>query len=317
MPSYVKFLKDILIKKRKLEDFERVALTKECSALIQNKLPPKLKDPRSFSIPYIVGGFKFTKALCDLGASVSIMPLSIAKKLGLNEIQPTTVSLQLADRTIKYPIGIIKDVLVKVGHLYISVDFIVLEMEEDLEIPLILGQPFLATAGIIIDLEIVDYTDSDFAGCQDDMKSTSGYIFMLAEGAVSWKSVKQKFLTSSTMQAEFVTCYGAATQAIWLKNLISRLCVVDSISRPLKIYNDNRSVVLFTKNNKSTSGSKHLEIKYLKVRDFVKNADIVVEHIDIDTDNMLVDPLTKGLRPTVFSRHVESMGILGSLDVLD
>ncbi|WRX11178.1 Aspartic peptidase [Theobroma cacao] len=152
MPSYVKFLKDILTKKRKLEDFEIVALTEECCALIQNKLPPKLKDLGSFSIPYIVGGFKFTKALCDLGAGVSIMPLSIAKKLGRNEMQPTTVSLQLAYRTIKYPIGIIKDVLVKVGHLYIPVDFIVLEMEEDLEIPLIFGRPFLATAGIIIDV---------------------------------------------------------------------------------------------------------------------------------------------------------------------
>ncbi|XP_017974466.1 PREDICTED: uncharacterized protein LOC108661548 [Theobroma cacao] len=145
MPSYVKFLKDILTKKRKLEDFETVALTEECSSIIQNKLPPKLKDPGSFSIPCTIGRFKFTKALCDLGADVSIMPLSIAKKIGLNEIQPTTVSLQLADRTIRYPVGIIEDVLVKVGHLYIPVDFIVLEMEEDQEIPLILGQPFLAT----------------------------------------------------------------------------------------------------------------------------------------------------------------------------
>ncbi|WRX27887.1 Retrotransposon gag domain - like 10 [Theobroma cacao] len=92
MPRYVKFLKDILTKKRKLEDFKTVAFTDEC---------------------------------------VSIMPLSIAEKIRLNEIQPTTVSLQLAYRTIRYPVGIIEDVLVKVGHLYISVDFIVLEMEED------------------------------------------------------------------------------------------------------------------------------------------------------------------------------------------
>ncbi|XP_017982306.1 PREDICTED: uncharacterized protein LOC108663232 [Theobroma cacao] len=152
MPSYVKFLKDILTKKRKLEDFEIVALTEECSAIIQNKLPSKLKDPGSFSIPCTIGRFKFTKALCDLGASVSIMPLSITEKLGLNEIQPTAVSLQLADRTINYLVGIIDDVLVKVGHLYIPVDFIMLEMEEDLEIPLILGRPFLAIVGAIIDV---------------------------------------------------------------------------------------------------------------------------------------------------------------------
>ncbi|XP_017981021.1 PREDICTED: uncharacterized protein LOC108663040 [Theobroma cacao] len=152
MPSYVKFLKDILTKKRKLEDFEIVALTEECSAIIQNKLPPKLKDLGSFSIPCTINRFKFTKALWDLGAGVSIMPLSIAEKLGLNEIRPTIVSLQLADKTIRYLVGIIEDVLVKVGHLYILVDFIVLEMEEDLEIPLILGRPFLATAGVIIDV---------------------------------------------------------------------------------------------------------------------------------------------------------------------
>ncbi|XP_017970469.1 PREDICTED: uncharacterized protein LOC108660712 [Theobroma cacao] len=131
MQSYVKFLKDILNKKKKLEDFETVALTKECSVIIQNKLPPKLKDLGSFSITCTIGRFKFTKALCDLGVGVSIMPLSIAEKIGLNEIQPTTVSLQLADRTIRHPVGIIEDVLVKVGHLYILVDFIVLEMEKD------------------------------------------------------------------------------------------------------------------------------------------------------------------------------------------
>ncbi|WRX24307.1 hypothetical protein QQP08_016794 [Theobroma cacao] len=139
MPSYLKFLKDILTKKRKLEEFEIVALTEECSAIIQSKLPPKLKDPESFSIPCTIGGFKISKAFCDIGASVSIMPLSITKKLGFQEIQPITVTLQLADRTIRYPVGIIKDVLLKVGHLYISVDFIVFEIEDDVEIPLILG----------------------------------------------------------------------------------------------------------------------------------------------------------------------------------
>ncbi|XP_017974465.1 PREDICTED: uncharacterized protein LOC108661547 [Theobroma cacao] len=81
------------------------------------------------------------------------MPLSIARKLGFQEIQPTTVTLQLADRTIRHPVGIIEDVLLKVGHLYILVDFIVLEVEDDVEIPFILGKPFLATVGAIIDVK--------------------------------------------------------------------------------------------------------------------------------------------------------------------
>ncbi|XP_017973072.1 PREDICTED: uncharacterized protein LOC108661367 [Theobroma cacao] len=153
MPSYLKFLKDILTKKRQLEEFKTFALTKKCSAIIQNKLPPKLKDPRRFSIPCNIGSFKISNALCDLGASVSIKPLSIARKLGFQEIQPTIVTLQLADRTIKYPIGIIEDVLLKVGHLYIMANFIVLEIKDDVEIPLILGRPFLVTARAIIDVK--------------------------------------------------------------------------------------------------------------------------------------------------------------------
>ncbi|XP_017972866.1 PREDICTED: uncharacterized protein LOC108661346 [Theobroma cacao] len=153
MPSYVKFFKDILTEKRKLEDFETIALIEECSAILQNKLPPKLKNPRSFSIPCTIGRFKFFKTLCDLGASVLIMSLSIVEKIGLDEIQPTTVSLQLSDRKIKYPMEIIEDVLVKVGHLYIPMDFVVLEMEEDVEIRLILERPFLDTIGVIIDVK--------------------------------------------------------------------------------------------------------------------------------------------------------------------
>ncbi|KAJ9182687.1 hypothetical protein P3X46_006652 [Hevea brasiliensis] len=97
MPSYVKFLKEILSKKRKLEDYGTVALTKECSAILQNKLPPKLKDLGSFSIPCLIDNKKIDKALCDLGASVSLMPLSICKKLEIGELKPMTISLQLAD----------------------------------------------------------------------------------------------------------------------------------------------------------------------------------------------------------------------------
>lgn len=85
--------------------------------------------------------------------------------------------------------------------------------------------------------------------------------------------------------------------------------MVDSISRPKQFHSDNTAVVSFTTNNKSITRAKHIEIKYLTVKDFVKKGDIVVKHIDIN--EKLVDPLTKGLKPTTFSRHVESMGILG------
>ncbi|KAJ9162814.1 hypothetical protein P3X46_022558 [Hevea brasiliensis] len=153
MPSYAKFFREILSNKRRLEDYETVALTEECSAILQNKLPPKLKDPGSFSIPCHVGETSIERALCDLGASVSLMPLSICEKLKVGDLKPTTISLQLADRSIKYPVGILENVPLKVGKFFIPVDFIVLEMEEDVRTPIILGRPFLATAGANIDVK--------------------------------------------------------------------------------------------------------------------------------------------------------------------
>ncbi|KAL5571985.1 hypothetical protein UlMin_021582 [Ulmus minor] len=145
MPNYVKFMKDILTKKRRFGEFETVALTRECSAVLQNKLPPKLQDPGSFTIPCSIGNQYFGKALCDLGASINLMPMSIFKKLGIEEARPTIVSLQLVDRSIAYPEGKIEDVLVKVDKFIFPVDFIVLDYDADLEVPIILGRPFLAT----------------------------------------------------------------------------------------------------------------------------------------------------------------------------
>ena len=139
MPSYVKFMKDILSQKRRLADFETVNLTEECSVILQRKLPQKLKDLGSFTIPCTIGNAIFERALCDLGASINLMPLSIFKRLGLGEARPTTVTLQLPDRSLKHPRGIIEDVLVKVNKFIFPADFIVLDMEEDKEIPIILG----------------------------------------------------------------------------------------------------------------------------------------------------------------------------------
>ena len=153
MPSYVKFMKDILSQKRRLADFETVNLTEECSAILQRKLPQKLKDPGSFTIPCTIGNAIFERALCDLGAIINLMPLSIFKRLGLGEARPTTVTLQLADRSLKHPRGIIEDVLVKVDKFIFPADFIVMDMEEDKEIPIILGRPFLATGRAMIDVQ--------------------------------------------------------------------------------------------------------------------------------------------------------------------
>ncbi|XP_057986668.1 uncharacterized protein LOC131171216 [Hevea brasiliensis] len=132
MPSYVKFLKEILSKKKRLEDYETITLIEECSAILQNKLPPKLEDPGSFSIPCLIGNMNIDKALYDLGASMSLMPLSICQKLDVGELKPTTISVQLVDQSVKYPIGILENIPIKVGKFFIPIDFVVLEMEDDI-----------------------------------------------------------------------------------------------------------------------------------------------------------------------------------------
>ena len=100
-------------------------------------------------------------------------------------------------------------------------------------------------------LKVIGYSNSDFAGCVDTRKSTSGYIFLLSRGVISWRSTKQTFVASSTMEAQFVACYEVTTQPLWLRNFIIGLMIIDSISRHLKIFCDNSAVVFFSKNNRS------------------------------------------------------------------
>ncbi|XP_022867171.1 uncharacterized protein LOC111386901 [Olea europaea var. sylvestris] len=152
MPSYAKFLNDILSNKRKLEEHETVCLNEKCSAILLKKLPPKLKDPRSFTIPCTIDFNYFEHSLCDLGVNVNLMPLSVYRSLGLGEAKSITISLQLADRSIKRSKGIIEDVLVKVDKFIFPANFIVLDMEEDSNISLILGRPFLAIERALIDV---------------------------------------------------------------------------------------------------------------------------------------------------------------------
>ena len=162
-------------------------------------------------------------------------------------------------------------------------------------------------------LEIIGYSDSDFAGCQDSYRSTSGYIYLLAGGAISWKSAKQTLVTSSTMAAEFVACFEASDHAIWLQNLVTGLRII-GIERPLKLYCDNKSAVLYSNNNRSSTKSRHIDIKFLIVKERVQNGKIAIEHIG--TNSMIADPLTKGLPPKVFHEHTTHMGVINIDDIL-
>ena len=152
MPHYAKFLKEVVFSKKILEEYAIVALIEECSAVIQDKLPHKLKDLGSFTIPSSLGNVGIQNSLCDLGASANLMVSSIFKKLGNGELMSTTISLQLTDHSIKHPLGVMENVLVKVGKFYFLANFYVLEMDDAFKSPLILGRQLLATRGALIDV---------------------------------------------------------------------------------------------------------------------------------------------------------------------
>ncbi|GJT90438.1 zinc finger, CCHC-type containing protein [Tanacetum coccineum] len=122
------------------------------TTLLDDALPTKEKDPGSFTLHYNIGNLCFNKALVDLGANVSVMPFSSYTKLGLGELAPTKLIVELADRTVKHPKGITENVLVGINKKNFPVVFIILDMPEDIKTPLILGRPFLSTAYAKIDM---------------------------------------------------------------------------------------------------------------------------------------------------------------------
>ncbi|XP_009801875.1 uncharacterized protein [Nicotiana sylvestris] len=135
-------------------DLSTVTLTQTCSAIVTRPMAQKMSNLCSFTIPCTIGSYAFTKALCDLGANINLMPLAIYTKLGIGRARPTLMLLQLADRTVKRPTGILDDVLVQVGKFVFPADFVILDCQVDEEIPIILGRPFLATGRALIDCEI-------------------------------------------------------------------------------------------------------------------------------------------------------------------
>jgi hypothetical protein len=152
VPTYSRYFKDILANKYEIATLgvDHVKMSEQCSAAIANGLEEQ-KDSGCPTIPCSLGSFKFEKALCDLGASVSVMSRDVFKKLHL-PLDPMGMCLELGDNYIRYPLGITEDVPVKVGHHFIPINFVVLEMGEREKPPLILGRPFLKTVGATIDV---------------------------------------------------------------------------------------------------------------------------------------------------------------------
>ncbi|XP_009767126.2 uncharacterized protein LOC107800292 [Nicotiana tabacum] len=154
MPTYAKFLKEILSSKKKLDETTMVQRNAHCSAILQNKISQNCGDPGRFTIPCSLGSEKFDKALYDSGASINLMHLSVFRKLEskLGVIKSILVSVQLADQTTIFPEGIIEDILVQVDNFVIPIDFIIVDIEVNKEVPLISGRLFLCACRAILDI---------------------------------------------------------------------------------------------------------------------------------------------------------------------
>ena len=157
VPTYAKNLKDLCIVKRGLNVDKKAFLTEQVNAIIQCKTPVKYKDPGFPTISMNIGGTCVEKALLDLGVSVNLLPYSVYKQLGLGELKPTTITLSLADVSMKIPKGTVEDVLIQVDKFYYPVDFVVLDTEPVAVgtnyVPIILGRTFLATSNAIINFQ--------------------------------------------------------------------------------------------------------------------------------------------------------------------
>ncbi|GJT63014.1 DNA/RNA polymerases superfamily protein [Tanacetum coccineum] len=145
-------LKRLIKENTRIEEVIKATMNEHYSAMNKYDLPPKEKDPGSFTLPFKINDMCFNKALADLGASVSVMPYSTFTNLGLGKLTPTKLIIEFANKTVKHPKGIAENVLVKIDRFAFPIKFIVLDMPEDIKIPLILGRPLLSTAHAKIDV---------------------------------------------------------------------------------------------------------------------------------------------------------------------
>ncbi|GJZ57762.1 retrovirus-related pol polyprotein from transposon TNT 1-94 [Tanacetum coccineum] len=143
---------ELVSNKIQIEELSMVKLNARCSAVLQNELPPKEKDQGSFVLPCIIGNTTVSNALADLGDSISVIPFSMFKRLGLGNPRPVNMVIEMADRSMQSPKGIVENVPVKIHKFMFPVDFVILDIVEDNKVPIILGRPMLATAHARIDV---------------------------------------------------------------------------------------------------------------------------------------------------------------------
>nr|GEX56014.1 reverse transcriptase domain-containing protein [Tanacetum cinerariifolium] len=212
MPNYGRFLKELISNKHKIKQISAAFLSNESSAILQNKVPPKLGDPGSFLIPC---NFKTLScnALADLGASINLMMYSLYAKLSLETINPTKMSVRLADRSFQYPVGIVDNMLVEVGKFTFPADFVILEMEKDSKVPFILGRPFLHTADaninyLILDIDVINEILEEVF---DALLDEGSKILHSIEGTILEEEIFFEFDKFIAMRMPFGLCNASAT----------------------------------------------------------------------------------------------------------
>ncbi|GJV95567.1 zinc knuckle CX2CX4HX4C containing protein [Tanacetum coccineum] len=150
--NYAKQMKDLVENKPRTEEDGEIRMNPRCFALLQNHLPPKEQDPGTFILPCSIGKLDFKNALADLGASISVMPFSMYKLLGIGKLEPINMVIEMADNTKCTPKGIVENLLIKIDRFIFPIDFVILDMVEDIRMSIVLGRPLLATAHTKVDI---------------------------------------------------------------------------------------------------------------------------------------------------------------------
>ncbi|XP_073133292.1 uncharacterized protein [Henckelia pumila] len=157
------------------------------------------------------------------------------------------------------------------------------------------------------ELKLEGYTDSSFQTDVDDSKSTSGFVFILNGGVVSWKSSKQDTVADSTTEAEYIAASDASKEAVWMRNFVQELGIIPCVVDPVPVYCDNTGAVAQAKKPRSHHRSKHILRRFHIIREIVGRGDIIVERVA--SANNLADPLTKPLPGPLFEKYRESMSL--------
>nr|XP_016504172.1 PREDICTED: uncharacterized protein LOC107822177 [Nicotiana tabacum] len=197
MPGYAKMMKDLMSRKFDFQDLSTVTLTQTCSAVVTRPMAQKMSDPSSFTIPCTIGSYAFAKALCDLGASINLMSLAVYTKLGIGRARPTSILLQLADRMVKRPTGILDEVLVQVGKFVFPADFVILDCQHSMRRPSEYANCSLVeVVDVILQEDNVTLTAKDpLEACLINLKEMDGEGLarwvMALEGQEFWKREPQ------------------------------------------------------------------------------------------------------------------------------